>query len=804
MASIARKFIPNFLCLLLFLGLSSSQQRNTLVQRQELKHGDELVSADGKFRLGFFNLTSNNSYLGIWYDGDSPTNVVWVANPNAPLFGNSASLIIDNYGSLNISYSKMGPPISLYPGQEASNCSAVLLDTGNFVLHELNSDGTVKRDLWQSFDYPTDTLLPGMKLGFSTKSEQTWSLKSWRSDVVPDTGAFTFGMNVDSIPGNEFNIMQHDEEYWTGGFSQDEGYQHKPINGFTLQDQRGSSYAFSKISNENETYFNYSANKDIKTFPRLRIDYLGKLYLVERLLVQCSFPSLASDNQGCVKKKLPGCRSDHITFAERSGYFVDTDGYEFHADDNLTHVDCEDKCVTICSCVAFEPTKKDGTGCNVWTTMPKFEQDLNAPKVYFLESEAKFVNAAKPNRWWIWLIVAVGVVIITLFFFLCYAKINKKRVAEGERKSKQNMLIQELGGNTIPSTVHDNAKNQNNDGQTSHELHVFSFESITIATSNFSTENKLGEGGFGPVYKGKLADGREIAIKRLSKSSGQGLLEFKNEVILIAKLQHTNLVRLLGFCIQEEENMLIYEYMPNKSLDIFLFDSTKKCILNWKTRFNIIEGIAQGLVYLHKYSRLRIVHRDLKASNILLDEEMNPKISDFGLARIFGLKESEENTNRVVGTYGYMSPEYAMNGVVSIKTDVFSFGVLLLEIVSGKKNNSRYHSDHPLNLIEYAWKLWNEGKDLELIDPTILDDSCNLYEVSRCIHVGLLCVQDQATDRPTMLNVVSMLSNETLQLSPPKQPVFFINTFVEEIQVSEIKAESCSVNNVTVSVMKPR
>ncbi|XP_030969902.1 G-type lectin S-receptor-like serine/threonine-protein kinase At1g67520 [Quercus lobata] len=350
-----------------------------------------------------------------------------------------------------------------------------------------------------------------------------------------------------------------------------------------------------------------------------------------------------------------------------------------------------------------------------------------------------------------WLIVAVGGVIIILFFFLCYAKINKKRVAEGERKRKQNMLIQELGGNAIPSTVHDNTKNQNNDGQTSHELHVFSFESITIATSNFSTENKLGEGGFGPVYKGKLPNGREIAIKRLSKSSRQGLVEFKNEVILIAQLQHTNLVRLLGFCIQEEENILIYEYMPNKSLDIFLFDPAKKYILNWKTCFNIIEGIAQGLVYLHKYSRLRIVHRDLKDSNILLDEEMNPKISDFGLARIFGLKESEENTNRVVGT-GYMSPEYAMNGVVSIKTDVFSFGVLLLEI---------------------AWKLWNEGKDLELIDPTILDDSCSLCEVSRCIHIALLCVQDQATDRPTMLNVVSMLSNETLQLSPPKQPIFF-------------------------------
>uniref|UniRef100_A0A2N9FRE9 non-specific serine/threonine protein kinase n=1 Tax=Fagus sylvatica TaxID=28930 RepID=A0A2N9FRE9_FAGSY len=357
------------------------------------------------------------------------------------------------------------------------------------------------------------------------------------------------------------------------------------------------------------------------------------------------------------------------------------------------------------------------------------------------------------------------------------------------------MLIQELGGNAIPSIVHDKAKKQNNNGQTSHELHVFSFESIYAATSNFSTENKLGEGGFGPVYKGKLPDGQEIAIKRLSKGSGQGLVEFKNEAILIAKLQHTNLVRLLGFCIQEDEKILIYEYMPNKSLDFFLFDSTKKYVLNWEKRFKIIEGIAQGLVYLHKYSRLRVIHRDLKASNVLLDEEMNPKISDFGMARIFGLKGLEENTNRVVGTYGYMSPEYAMNGVVSIKTDVFSFGVLLLEIVSGKKNNSRYHSDYPLNLIGYAWQLWNEGKDLELIDPTIVDELCPQYEVLRCIHVGLLCVQDQATDRPTMLDVVSMLSNETLQLSRPKQPAFFINTVPEEESEGFVtKPNTCFIN----------
>nr|XP_023910663.1 G-type lectin S-receptor-like serine/threonine-protein kinase CES101 [Quercus suber] len=413
-------------------------------------------------------------------------------------------------------------------------------------------------------------------------------------------------------------------------------------------------------------------------------------------------------------------------------------------------------------------------------------------------------NRWRANKWWIWLIVAVGGIIIALLCLLCYAKV-KKHIAEGERKKKQKILLQELRGNAISSTVRDKVKKRNNDRQDSHELQIFSFETISAATRNFSTKNKLGEGGFGPVYKGELYDGQKIAIKRLSRSSGQGLVEFKNEAILIAKLQHTNLVRLLGLCIQREEKILIYEYMPNKSLDFFLFDSTKKSLLNWKKRFNIIEGIAQGLLYLHKYSRLRVIHRDLKASNILLDEDMNPKISDFGLARIFGLKGLEENTNRIVGTYGYMSPEYAMNGVLSIKTDVFSYGVLLLEIVSSKKNNSCYYSEYPLNLIGYAWQLWNEGKGLELIDPTIIDESSPSSEILRCIHVGLLCVQDQATDRPTMLDVATMLSSETVQLLPPKQPAYLINIVQEKpLEVSEIKPENCSINDVTISEMEAR
>ncbi|RDX98472.1 Cysteine-rich receptor-like protein kinase 25, partial [Mucuna pruriens] len=197
---------------------------------------------------------------------------------------------------------------------------------------------------------------------------------------------------------------------------------------------------------------------------------------------------------------------------------------------------------------------------------------------------------------------------------------------------------------------------------------------IRQSTNNFSEISKLGEGGFGPVYKGNLEDGTEIAVKRLSKTSGQGLEEFKNEVIFIAKLQHRNLVRLLGCCIEENEKLLVYEYMCNSSLDSHLFNEGKRKQLDWKLRLSIINGIAKGLLYLHEDSRLRVIHRDLKASNVLLDQEMNPKISDFGLARTFEKGQSQENTKRVMGTYGYMAPEYAMEGLYSVKSDVFSFG----------------------------------------------------------------------------------------------------------------------------------
>ncbi|CAO2842803.1 unnamed protein product [Amaranthus hypochondriacus] len=343
-----------------------------------------------------------------------------------------------------------------------------------------------------------------------------------------------------------------------------------------------------------------------------------------------------------------------------------------------------------------------------------------------------------------------------------------------------------------------------NDIETMESL-KFNFGKIRSATHNFSEDKKLGEGGFGEVFKGKLENGQEIAVKRLARNSKQGIAEFQTEVLLVARLQHRNLVKLLGFCLSKKEKLLIYEYLPNLSLDQYLLDANKCATLDWETRFKIISGIARGLLYLHEDSRLKIIHRDLKCSNVLLDKDMNPKISDFGMARLFGADETQGNTNKISGTFGYMAPEYVITGHYSVKSDVYSFGIIVLEIISGERNKFVRLDDNAESLVHRVWRLWNEENPMELVDKTMGTDY-SYEEVSKCIHIGLLCIQEDAGRRPRMASVVAALSGDANIVLPAPTPPHFFLPCAYGLEDTSGPNQSCSTfsGSRDITIVDPR
>ncbi|XP_065857607.1 cysteine-rich receptor-like protein kinase 43 [Euphorbia lathyris] len=300
------------------------------------------------------------------------------------------------------------------------------------------------------------------------------------------------------------------------------------------------------------------------------------------------------------------------------------------------------------------------------------------------------------------------------------------------------------------------------------EQKQFSFDVLAAATKDFHPTHKLGEGGFGPVFRGKLGDGREIAVKKLSHSSNQGKKEFMNEAKLLARVQHRNVVNLFGYCAHGTEKLLVYEYVAHESLDKFLFKSHRKEQLDWKRRYDIITGTARGLLYLHEDSHNCIIHRDIKASNILLDDKWVPKIADFGMARLFPEDQTHVHT-RVAGTNGYMAPEYVMHGHLSVKADVFSFGVVVLELISGQRNSAFNQSLEAQNLLDWAYKLHKKDRSLEIMDPT-LAASAATEQVKLCIHIGLLCTQGDPNLRPSIRRVVMLLSKKPGNIEEPTRP----------------------------------
>ncbi|KAL2616262.1 hypothetical protein GLYMA_08G125800v4 [Glycine max] len=765
-----------FLVLLLISVQCVIAANNILKPGDTLNTRSQLCSENNIYCMDFSPLNTNPivnyTHLSISDNRKDDNSAVWVANRNQPVDKHSAVLMLNHSGVLKIESSKDAKPIILFSSPQPlnnNNTEAKLLDTGNFVVQQLHPNGT-NTVLWQSFDYPTDTLLPGMKLGVNHKTGHNWSLVSWLAVSDPRIGAFRFEWEPIR---RELIIKERGRLSWTSG---------------ELRNNNGSIHntKYTIVSNDDESYFTITTTSSNEQ-ELIMWEVLETGRLIDRnkeAIARADMCYGYNTDGGCQKwEEIPTCRHSGDAFETREVY-VSMNMLNNLGNSSYGPSDCRDICWENCACNGYRNYYDGGTGCTFlhWNSTEEANFASGGETFHILVNNTHHKGTKK----WIWITVAVVVPFVICAFILFLALKKRKHLFE---EKKRNRMETGMLDSAIKDLEDEFKKRQN--------LKVFKYTSVLSATNDFSPENKLGQGGFGPVYKGILPTGQEAAIKRLSKTSRQGVVEFKNELMLICELQHMNLVQLLGCCIHEEERILIYEYMPNKSLDFYLFDCTRSKLLDWKKRFNIIEGISQGLLYLHKYSRLKVIHRDLKASNILLDENMNPKISDFGLARMFEEQESTTTTSRIIGTYGYMSPEYAMEGIVSVKSDVYSFGVLVLEIISGRRNTS-FNDDRPMNLIGHAWELWNQGVPLQLMDPS-LNDLFDLNEVTRCIHIGLICVEKYANDRPTMSQIISMLTNESVVVPLPRKPAFYVEREILLRKASSKELCTNSTDEITIT-----
>lgn len=804
-------------------GVFSQSNNSTIRHGEVIRDGDIIVSPNQVFALGFFSPTSSSSrYVGIWYNRLPGQTVVWVANRDAPMSGNSGVFGVQNNGSLSLSDVNGTLYWSTEAFPAAGNLTAMLANTGNFILATVENTGDDQNALWQSCEYPTDTYLPNLRVYMN--SSDSIPFVSWRSPSDPSRGNYSVGVDPRGAP-QLVSFDQSGRRIWRSGQWDQQRFTGMPqmnsvfLSRFTLvpADRGGMYFIFTNPSTSILMRFMVLWNGTVAqlTWDEGRSEWVAPFALPSTRCEQYNrcgrngicdagdSTDLCSCMQGfvpdssnlCVRRTPLECgtnTSSNDGFLVRNGVKLP----DFASTFVENPVQCEDRCSRNCSCNAYAHVT--GIGCLIWGgDLMDIEQFEEGGETLFIRLASSELGGNKASKTAIIAASVTGTIVLGVIIWLIWRYRQKLKKISIQWGQKENVSPLFPESNSLDISAGDTRPNDLTVEGKQFEGTLYSLASLESATDGFANKNKLGQGGFGPVHKGILPGGQEIAVKRLSKSSGQGMVEFKNEMILISKLQHRNLVRLLGYCIEAEENMLVYEYMPNKSLDTFLFDAKNNVHLDWNTRFLIIEGIARGLLYLHRDSRLRIIHRDLKASNILLDAEMTPKISDFGMARIFGGNQNEANTIRVVGTYGYMSPEYAMEGFFSVKSDVYSFGVLLLEIISGKRNTS-FHSQNSSNLVRHAWNLWKEGTPEELIDPSILE-SCNQKEALRCIHVGMLCVQFSAVHRPTMSSVVYMLESESTSLPLPTQVGDISLNSGEMDLIMEGREITVSSNDVTVT-----
>ncbi|KAF8409393.1 hypothetical protein HHK36_005468 [Tetracentron sinense] len=747
---------------------------DTISAGQSISGNQTIISDGGNFKLGFFTPgKSQNHYIGIWYNKVSIQTVVWVANRDRPLSDPSSAELKIMDGNLVLLNQSKFPIWSTNLNSSTSNSiEAALLDDGNLVLRDgTNSSAPV----WESLDHPTHTWLPGGKLGLDKRTNKTQRLTAWRSEEDPAPGIFSLELDPNGT-SQYFILWNGSENYWTSGV----------WNGhiFSLVPEMRINYIynFSYITNENENYFTYSVY-DNSILSRFIMDLSGQVKQLSWLenahewnlfwaqpRQQCEVHALCGAFGRCNEKALPFCEcmqgfgersSKEWNLSDWSGGCVrktplqcgnitlvngEKDGFLLSPKMRLPvnpqslavgrSEECELACLNNCSCTAYS---YGSDGCSIWVedllNLQQFSDDeSDGNDLYIRLAASEFSSSKKGTATWVIVGTVAGAVALLGFLLVLIWGWQRRRPV-GTSKAVEGSLV------------------------------PFGYRDLQSATKNFS--EKLGGGGFGSVFKGTLPDSTVIAVKKLEGFS-QGEKQFRTEVSTIGTIQHVNLVRLRGFCSEGAKRLLVYDYMPNGSLDSHLFHQNDSSILDWKMRYQIALGIARGLTYLHEKCRDCIIHCDIKPENILLDAELCPKVADFGLAKLIGREFSRVLTT-MRGTRGYLAPEWISGVAITAKADVYSYGMMLFELISGRRNSEQSEVGKVGFYPTWAANKLKEGEDVLSILDQRLEGDANVEELTRACRVACWCIQDEETHRLSMGQVVQILEG-VLEVNPPPIP----------------------------------
>ncbi|RLN30285.1 hypothetical protein C2845_PM05G07660 [Panicum miliaceum] len=780
--------ISMVLLLSLLIPAANSATTDTISTGQALSISDKLVSKNGRYALGFFKVGNNSSqntsiwYLGIWFNRVPKFTQAWVANRDDPFKSPTSSLELKishdgNFVVLN------QPTNSIIWSTQAkltrNNTIAMLLDSGNFILR--NSSHT----LWQSFDHPTDTFLAGMKIGWDNITGLNLRLFSRKNSISPATGVYCEELDPSGVNQIVLAKLNPTAQYWSSGVWDGHHFASLPEtvlnagNESLVTNAYKKYYTYTVLDETATVYYNLDVSGQVKIFVWLEGSQ-DWIVAYSQPRAQCDVYAVCGPFAICNDDTLPHCtctkgfsvRSpEDWELDDRTGGCIRNTPLDCITNGSLTRSTdkflplpcvslaqsvsrieddaqsigvCAQVCLDNCSCTAY--SFSNGT-CSIWhgelLNIRQIQCANSDGETLYLRLAAKDVQGVEKDKRVFIVAVATGTSVAALGLFAFAVLIM---IWRNKRKSSGHI---------------------SNIAEDCNGIIAFRYNDLKLGTKNFS--EKLGGGGFGSVFKGFLNNSTAIAVKELHHHAHQGEKQFRAEVSSIGIIQHINLVKLIGFCCEGARRLLVYEHMPNGSLDIHLFQS-HATVLKWSTRYQIALGVARGLAYLHEKCRDCIIHCDIKPENILLSDSYVPKITDFGMAKFLGRDFSRAITT-MRGTIGYLAPEWISGVAITPKVDVYAYGMVLLEIVSGKRNSCvscSCGSNHDVYYPVHVAREIIDGDVRSLLDSRLCGE-VNFKEAEIACKVACWCIQDDEFDRPTMGEVVQILEG-LLEVNIPPMP----------------------------------